>query len=101
MILETDAVEDVRSGRQAFHQRFGGEIGLRQRVDEDGAVDRAEALGGGGLKQHARRPVAAPPHDAGIDRDVARLHAVADERPIRRAAESGPGDHAGRSQCGR
>src|SRR5258705_13897197 len=36
-VLETDAVEDVLSGRQVFDQRLGGEVALRQGVDEQAA----------------------------------------------------------------
>ena len=38
-ILEADAVEDVLAGGQAVEQHLGGEIGFRQRIDEDGTVD--------------------------------------------------------------
>ena len=47
-VLKADAVEDVLAGRQAVDQRLGGEVGLRQRIDEHRA-DVAEALGGGDL----------------------------------------------------
>jgi hypothetical protein len=92
VVLETDAVEDVLPGRQAFEERLGGEVGFRQRVDMDRAADGLEAVGGGDLDQHARGPVGARPDHAGIDRDVARLDAVGDDRPIGRAAERGFGD---------
>src|SRR6185369_6960475 len=38
-VLEADAIEDVLAGGQAIDQRVGGEVGFRQRIDEDGAVD--------------------------------------------------------------
>jgi hypothetical protein len=44
-------------------QRIGGEVGLRQRVDIDRALDGLEAVRGGDLGQHARGTVRACPHD--------------------------------------
>ena len=95
VILEPHAVEDVLSGRQAFDQRLGGEIGFGERVDRDRAANALEAVGGRGLDQHARRPVGARPHHAGIGRDVTRLNTMGDDRPIRDAAERRLGDAAG------
>ena len=100
-ILEADAIEDVLPGRQALDQRLGGEIGLRQRIDEHGAVDGLEAVGGRNLDQHARRPVGARPDHGGVVGDVAGLDAMGDERPIGGAAEIRPGDAAGRGDRGR
>ena len=84
MVLEPDAIEHVLPGRQALDQRLGGEIGLRQRVDEDGAADIPETVGGRDLDQHARGPVRARPDHAGIGRDVAGLDAVGDDAADRR-----------------
>jgi hypothetical protein len=53
MILEPDAIEHILAGRQPIDQRLGGEIGLRQCVDGDGAADDLEAVGGRHLDQHA------------------------------------------------
>ncbi len=94
MVLEADAIKNVLARRQAFDQRLGGEIGLRQRVDIDRAANGLETVGGRDPDQHARRSVGARPDDAGIDRHVARLDAVGDDRPITRAAERGLGDAA-------
>ena len=70
-ILKADAVEDILARRQVFDQRLGGEIGFRQRVDEDRALNVAEAVGRCDLDQHARRPVGARPDYAGIDGHIA------------------------------
>ena len=100
-VLEADAVEDVLPGGQALDQRVGGEIGFRQRIDEDGAVDGLEAVGGRDLGQHPRRPVGARPDHAGVERDVAGLDAMGDERAIGGAAEIRLGDAAGGGDRGR
>ena len=89
---KADAVEDVLPGRQTFEQRLGGEIALRQRIDEHAAVDGLEAVGGRHLDRHARRPVGARPDHAGISRHVARLNAMGDHRPVGGAAQIGPRD---------
>src|SRR3981081_373888 len=47
MILEPDAIEYVLPGLQTLDQRLGGEISLRQRIDEDRAANVLEAVGGG------------------------------------------------------
>ena len=96
-ILEAEAIEDVLVRRQVLDQRLCGEIGFRQRVDEHRAPDVAEAVGGRDLDQHARGTVSARPDHAGIDRHVARLHAVSDLRPVRREAQRGPREAA---DCG-
>ncbi len=88
-ILEANAIEYVLSGRQALDQRLGREIRLRQRIHGGGAQDISEAVAGGDLDQHARRPIGARPHDTGIDRRITRLDAVRDERAIGRPAEIG------------
>ena len=41
MILKPDAIEHVLPGRQTLDQRLGGEIGLRQRIDEDARCERS------------------------------------------------------------
>ncbi len=87
-VLEADAIEDVLPRRQVLEQQLAGEVALRQHVDVRRVADVPEALGGGDLDQHPRRPVGARPHHAGVDRDVARLQAVGDARTIRREAES-------------
>jgi hypothetical protein len=102
MVLEADAIEDVLPGPQAFDQRLGGEVGLGQRIDVDRAANGLEAVGGRDLDQHARGAVGAGPDNARIDRHVARLDAVGDDRPITGAAESGLGDAAQQAdRCGR
>ena len=63
MILKPDAIEYVLPGRQTLGQRLSGEIGLRQRIDEDRAANVLEAVGGSDLDQHARRPVRTRPHN--------------------------------------
>ncbi len=100
-VLETDAIEDVLPRRQVFEQQLAGEVALRQHVDIGGVADLPEAFGGGDLDQHARRPVGARPHHAGIDRDVARLQAMGDARTIRREAEIGSCDTVDRGRRGR
>ena len=97
-VLEADAIENLLPRRQVLHQRLGGEIAFRQRVDEQPLADVAEAVGGGDLHLHARRPVGARPHHAGIDADIAGLQAMGDERTVAGAAEVGPGDAAERGQ---
>src|SRR5262249_3949616 len=88
-ILEADAVEYILSGRQPVDQRLGGEIRLRQGIDENAGADVAEAVAGGDLDQHARRAVGARPHDTGIARRAARLNAMGNQRAIGRPAEIG------------
>jgi hypothetical protein len=92
VILKTDPVEDVLSGRQALEQRFCGEIAVRQRIDERPMNDVLEAVGRRDVDQHARRPVGSRPHDCRIDRDVAGLESMADAGAIRRPADIGLGD---------
>src|SRR4029453_7377268 len=94
-ILEPDAIEYVLPRGQPLDQRLGGEIGLRQGVDQDGAADILETVAGRNLDQHARWPVGAPPDDTRVDRNVARLDAVGDERAIGCAAELRPGEAGG------
>ncbi len=100
-IGKPDAIENVLPRRQALEQRLGGEIALRQRIDEYAAKDVLEAVGGRDLDQHAGRPVGPRPDHAGIDRHVARLDAVGDNRAIRGAAEiraRDAADHRGRAR---
>ena len=99
MIPELDAVEDVLSGRQTLEQRLGGEIALRQRIDEYALAHVAEAFGGGDLDLHARRPFGARPHHTAVETDVARLYAVGDQRPVVGAADVWPCD--AQRGCGR
>ena len=101
-ILKADAVEDVLPGRQAFDQSLGGEVAFRQRIDERAVPDVLEAVGGRDLDQHARRTVGARPDHAGVDRDVAGLHTMRDQRPVGGAAEIGLGDRSDRrnGRCG-
>ena len=76
-VLEADAVEDVLAGRQVLDQRLGGEIALRQRVDEHAArmslklsvVAVSTSMRGG---RSARAQTTPESTD-----DVAGLHAVA------------------------
>ena len=89
MILETHAVEDVLARRQILDQRLGGEIAMRQRIDEHALAHVAEAFRGGNLDLHARRPVGARPDHAAIEPDIAGLHAMGDQRPVVGAADVG------------
>jgi hypothetical protein len=100
-ILEADTIEDVLARRQPLDQGIGGKIGFGQRVDEHGAVDGLEAVGGRNLSQHARRPIGARPDHGGVVGDVAGLDAVSNERAIGGAAEVRLGDAAGRGDRGR
>src|SRR5262249_7705035 len=75
MILETDAIEHVLPGGQVLEQRLGGEMGLRQSVDEDRAANSLEDLAGRHLDQHARRSIRPRPDNRGIDGDIAGLDA--------------------------
>jgi len=95
MVLEADAIEHVLPGGQTLEQRLGGEIGLRQRVDEDRAANSFEALAGRDLDQHARRSIRPRPDNRGIDADVAGLEAVGNHRPISGAAQRRLGDATG------
>jgi len=63
-ILEPDAIEDVLVRRQSFEQNLAGKIRFRQHVDCGRGVQVLEALGGGHLDQHPRRPVGAGPDHA-------------------------------------
>ena len=94
-VLELHAIEDVLGGRQAFDQHVGGEVGLREHIEIGGAAAVLEALRGRPVDQEARRPVRPRPHDAGIDRDIAGLHAVADAGAIGGAADERPRNPAG------
>jgi hypothetical protein len=93
-VLESDPVKNVLAGRQALHKRLGGEIALRQRIDEYATADVLERVGGGEFDLHAGRTIGARPHHSRVDRHVAGLHPVADLRPIARAADRGAGDGA-------
>src|SRR5215831_2373966 len=95
-ILKADAIEDVLSRRQIVEQRFGGEVRFWQRIDEHGASDIAERVGGCDLDQHPRRAVGTGPHHARAGRYVARLYAVRDLRPVRREAQGWVRDAADR-----
>src|SRR5262245_21135284 len=53
-ILKANAVENITPWRQIIEQRLGGEVRFRQRVDEHGASDVAERVGGRDLDQHPR-----------------------------------------------
>src|SRR5262249_61231009 len=88
-MLEADAEEYILSGGQPCDQRLGGEIRLRQGIDGSSAHNVYEAVAGRDLDQHARGPIRARPDHAGIDRHVARLDAVRDERAVSRPAEIG------------
>ena len=72
MIPEADAVEDVLAGRQTLDQRLGGEIALRQRVD-DTPGSRRGSFRWSRSRPEARRPFGARPHHTDIEQDVARL----------------------------
>jgi hypothetical protein len=100
-VLEADAIEDVLPRGQAADQSVGGEIGFGQRIDEYGAVDGLEAVGGGNLGQHPCRAVGARPDHGGVVGYVAGLDAVGDERPIGGPAEVRFGDAAGAGDRGR
>src|SRR5215471_14991671 len=95
MILESDAIEHVLPGGQTLEQRLGGEIALRQSVDEDGAANSFEALAGRDLDQHAGWSIRPRPDNRGIDADVAGLDAVGNHRPIGGTAQRGLGDATG------
>src|SRR5262249_56181499 len=82
MILEANGIEHVLPGRETFEQRLGGEIGLRQSVDGNGAANIFEALAGRHFDQHARRSVRTRPDNSRVDADVAGLDAVGDDRSI-------------------
>src|SRR5262249_41017620 len=73
---------------------LGGEIAFRQRVDGNRIADVDKAVADCHFDQHARRPVCARPDHAGIDRDITRLDAMRNSRPIARPAEIRFGDAA-------
>ena len=100
-VLEADAVENVLPCGQSFDQCLCREIGFGQRVDENRAVDDLEAVGRRDLGQHAGRTIGARPDHGGIDRDVAGLDAVGDERAIGGAAQVRLGEAADGGNCGR
>ena len=100
-ILEADAIEDVLPRGQAVDQSVGGEIGVGQRIDEYGAVDGLEAVGGRNLGQHPCRAVGARPDHGGVVGYVAGLDAMGDERSIGGPAEVRFGDAAGGGDRGR
>src|SRR4029077_6874559 len=81
-VLKADAIENLLAGWQAVDQRLGGEIALRQGVDIGTLANHVETVGGGSLDLHSGRPVSARPNTGRVDRDVARLHAVRDCRPV-------------------
>ena len=99
-VLEANAVEDILSGRQAFDQRLGGEIGFRQRVHEQRPLDRLETVRGRNLDQHARRAIGPRPDHGGINRHIAGLDAMGDERAVGGPAQIGLGDAANGGDCG-
>jgi hypothetical protein len=86
-ILEPDAVEYVLACGQVLDERLGGKIAFRQGVDDDAVADLFEGVRRRNLDPHARGPVGARPDDTGIDRYIARLHAMGDERPARRKTD--------------
>ena len=75
-ILKADAIENILSRWQIVEQRFGGEVRFWQRVDEYGASNVAECVGGCYLDQHPRRPIGARPDHARVRRYIAGLYAV-------------------------
>jgi len=82
----------VLSGRQVFDQRLGGEVALRQGVDEQAArIPEAVVVA---TSTSMRRGGRRAPHDAGVARYVARLNTVGDLRPVGGAAQIGPCDAA-------
>ncbi len=99
------AVENVLARGQAVDQRLHGEVALGQRIERHRAQQRLEAIAGRNVEGQARGTVGARPDHAGIERHVARLHAVADDRPvggagqIRRSKTAERGD--GGRGCGR
>jgi hypothetical protein len=93
-ILESDAIENILARRQILQQRLRGEVAFRQRVDGDYVADVDESAAGRDLDQHARRAVGSRPDHTGIGRDISRLDAVRDKRPVRRAAQIWFGDAA-------
>jgi hypothetical protein len=100
-VLEADAVEDVLPRGQAVDQDLGGEIGLGQRVDENRPMDGIETVRRRDLGQHARGSVSARPDHSRIDRDVAGLDSVGDERAIGGAAQIRLADAADGGDGGR
>src|SRR5262249_54527857 len=86
-ILKADAIENILSRRQIVEQRFGSEVRFRQRVDEHGASNVPERVGGWHLDPHPRRPIGTGPHHAGVRRYVAGLYAVRNLRPARGEAQ--------------
>ena len=93
-ILEADAVEDVLAGRQTFEQQLGGQVAVRQRIHECALPHVLEAVRRRNLDPHPRRAVGPRPDHAGVDRHVAGLHAMRDQRPVGRPADRGLGDTA-------
>ena len=75
-VLKADAIENILSRWQIVEQRFGGEVRFWQRVDEYGASNVAECVGGCYLDQHPRRPIGARPDHARVRRYIAGLYAV-------------------------
>src|SRR6478672_12156918 len=46
MVLKPDAIKHILPGRQTLDQRLGGEVGLRQSIDEDASANIPETVGG-------------------------------------------------------
>ncbi|MFK4511613.1 hypothetical protein ABIF81_006791 [Bradyrhizobium daqingense] len=96
-IAEANAVKDVLAGGQMFNQHLRGEVALGQRRDRRQCAGIPERISRRDLDQHLRRPVGARPHHAAAGGDVARLHAVGDNWPVRGARERGHRDRAERA----
>src|SRR5437867_2005104 len=98
-VVEAHAIENILPGRQAVEQQLCGEIAVRQCIGGSRANDGLETLERRTFDLHPRWPVGARPDDSGVGRDVARLNAAGDERPVRGAAEVRSGEAAGNGEC--
>src|SRR5215813_2044476 len=95
MILELHPIENVLASRKPFDQGINRKVGLRQGVHVCDAMAVLEAVRGRPVDQGPGPPVGTRPYYRGIDRHIARLHAVADRRPIGSAAYRRLGNTAG------
>ena len=93
-VVQSNPVENILPGRQAFDHELGGEIAVRQRIRCQRSKDAGKTFDGGEFDLHARRPVGARPDHRGIDRDIAGLQSAGELRTIGGAAEIRRGDAA-------
>jgi hypothetical protein len=70
-------------------QRLGCEIAFRQSIHETLVPDVLEAVGGRRLDQEARGAIRARPYHARVGRNIARLYAVRDHRPLGQRLNAG------------